>query len=168
LLLAKRGLRVMACDWSPLMIAEARRRAQAAHLSVRFAVADLYDLPYPENAFDYLLLTNFSYSCLFPKWRRVRFLRQAHSVLKAGGIFILSFTPASGDPRIPAGLSEWLFMRLRRWAPFNREYEPGDRFVGATFTHFFRSEELAQEFQEARFLVKDWLWDEGYAVLVKL
>jgi hypothetical protein len=94
-------------------------------------------------------------------------LRQTHSILNPGGIFILSFAPAGGNARIPAGPSEWLFRRLRRWPPFNREYEPGDRFAGTTFTHFFRSEELAHEFQEAQFLIKEWLWDDGYAVLVK-
>ena len=167
LLLSRQGLRVTACDWSPRMVAEARRRAQEASLPVRFAVADLiHDLPYPEKAFDYLFLPYIAYSYIFPRWRRVRFLRQAHSVLKPNGIFIISFAAASGDPRVPAGPSEWLFMRLRRWVPFNREYEPGDRFA-VTFTHFFRSEELAQEFREAEFVVKEWLWDHGCAVLVK-
>src|SRR3989442_15547617 len=46
LLLARRGLRVTACDWSPPMIAEAQRRARESNLPVRFAVADLY---YPLN-----------------------------------------------------------------------------------------------------------------------
>ena len=150
------------------MIAEAQRRAREANLPIRFEVADLYDLRYPENGFDYLLLTNIAYSYVFPRWRRVRFMRQAHSVLKPGGIFFISFAPATDDPRITAGLLEWLFTTLRRWPPFNREYEPGDRFSGTTFTHFFRSEELAQEFEEARFLVKEWLWEKSYAVLVKL
>ena len=168
LLLARQGMKVTACDWGLRMVAEARRRAQETNLSVQLAVADLMDgLPYPDHAFDYLLLTNIAYSYLFPRWRRVRFLRQAHAILKHGGIFIISFAPARGDPRIPAGLSEWLFMRLRRWPLFNREYEPGDRLAD-TFIHFFRSEELAQEFQEAEFLIKEWLWDQGYAVLVKL
>jgi len=168
LMLARRRLRVTACDWSPRMIAEARRRAQEANLPVRFAVADLtHDLPYPEKAFDYLFLTNIAYSYIFPRWRRVRFLRQAHSLLKPDGVFIISFATASGEPRIPAGLLEWLFMRLRRWASFNREYEPGDRFAGDGFVHIFRFEELAQEFQEARFLVKEWLWEQCYAVLTK-
>jgi SAM-dependent methyltransferase len=168
LLLARRGLRVTACDWSPRMIAEAHRRAREANLPVRFAVADLYDLPYPEHAFDYLLLTGIAYSHLFPRHRRIRFLRQAHAVLKPGGIFIISFAPAKGDSRVPAGPLEWLFMRLRRWPLFNRDYEPGDRFAGTIFTHHFRSQELAQEFQEARFLVKEWLWEDCYAVVVTL
>src|SRR2546428_1088892 len=73
LLLARRGLRVTACDWSPRMVAEARRRGQGADLPVRFAVADMFNLPYREPAFDYLLLTNSGYSCLFPRGRRIRF-----------------------------------------------------------------------------------------------
>lgn len=167
LLLAQRGLKVTACDWSPRMVAEARRRAQEANSPVRFAVADLMqDLPYPEKAFDYLFLTNIAFSYIFPRWRRVRFLRQAFSVLKLGGVFIISFAPKRDDLRIPAGLLEWLFMRLRRWRLFNREYEPGDRFAG-TFVHFFDSEELAQEFQEAQFHIKEWLWEQHYAVLTK-
>jgi SAM-dependent methyltransferase len=169
LLLAKRGLRVTACDWSPRMVTEAQRRAREANLPVRFAVADLMDdLPFPEKTFDYLLLTNRTYSCLFPRRRRIRFLRQAHSVLKPGGVFIISFAPASGNPRIPARPLEWLFMRLRQWPPFNREYEPGDRIAGSGLIHYFRSEELVQELQEAKFLIKELLWDRGYAVLVKL
>jgi SAM-dependent methyltransferase len=147
LLLASRGLRVTACDWSPRMIAEARRRAREANLRVRLAVADLMDdLPYRERAFDYLLMTNIAYSYIFPSRRRVRFLGQAHSVLRPGGVFIVSFAPARGNPGILAGPSEWLFMRLRGRA-FNREYEPGDRLVAGTFVHFFRSQELAEEFQ---------------------
>ena len=166
LLLARRGLNVTACDWSPRMVAEARRRAQEANVRVRFAVADLtQELPYAENAFDYLFLSGYGY--LFPRWRRIGFLTQAHAVLKLGGVFILGFPPAKDDARIPAGPSEWLFMRLRRWPLFNRAYEPGDRLVAGAFVHFFRSEELAEEFQEARFLIKEGLWDEGYAVLVK-
>jgi hypothetical protein len=46
--------------------------------------------------------------------------------------------------------------------------ERRDRLVAGTFVHFFRSQELAEEFQEPRFLIKEWLWDQGYAVLVKL
>ena len=167
LLLARQGLRVTATDWGPGMITEAQRRAREAGLPIRFAVADMFSLPYREQTFDYLLLTNISYSYVFPRWRRIRFLRQAHSVQKPGSIFIISFARARGGSKARLGLLETLFMKLSRWPPFNREYEPGDQFSGS-LTHFFHSEDLAQEFQEAQFLIKDWLWDKGYAVLVKL
>ena len=167
LLLARRGLRVTATDWSPRMVAEARRRSREADLPIRFAVADIFSLPYREQTFDYLLLTNSAYSCIFPRRRRIRFLREAHSVLKSGGIFIISFASAQGGSKARAGLLESLFMKLRLWPPFNREYEPGDRFLGS-FAHIFHAEDLAQEFHEAEFLIKDCLWNEGYAVLVRV
>src|SRR2546425_1768508 len=122
LLLARLGLTVTACDWSPRMIAEAQRRAQEANLPIRFEVSDLYDLRYPENAFDYVLLTNIAYSLLFPRWRRVRFLRQVSSALKSGGLCIISFVTEDGSPS-PRGLSLRLLEGLRRCAPFNKEYQ---------------------------------------------
>jgi len=166
LLLARRGLRVTACDWSPRMIAEAQRRVQEANLPVRFAVADLYDLPYPENAFDHLLLTNIAYSYVFPRWRRVRFLRQAYSALKPGGVFIIAFAQAANDPSAAERFLQRLFVRLRLYAPFNKDYEPGDRFAG-TFVHCFQQDELKQEFEEAKFIIKEWLCNQGLAVLAK-
>jgi SAM-dependent methyltransferase len=165
-LLARQGLRVTACDWSPRMMAEARRRAQEANLPVRFAVADLMDdLPYTEHAFDYLLLANIAYSYLFPQYRRLRFLRQAYSILRPGGVFIVSLACA-GDGLPGEEKLQRLFMKLRQVALFNRHYEPGDSVRGS-FVHFFRPEELRQEFEEARFFITDGLWNEGYAVLTK-
>jgi SAM-dependent methyltransferase len=132
---------------------------------VRFAVADLYDLPYPEKAFDCLFLTNIAYSYVFTRRRRMRLLEQAYSILRPGGVFILSFAAALGS--FPGqGISQWLFMKLKRVALFNRDYEPGDRVCGS-FVHFFQPEELRQEFDEAKFLVTEWLWDEQFAVLAK-
>ena len=137
LLLARRGLRVTACDWSPRMIAEARRRAQDLNLPVRFAGADMFDLPYPEQEFDYLLLTNIAYSYLFPRRRRLRFLRQAYSMLKPGGVFIISFAGAVNEQDDLKRFLQWLFVRLRRYAPFNKDYEPGDYLEAGTFIHLF-------------------------------
>src|SRR3989442_5714580 len=77
------------------MIAATQRRAREANLPIRFEVADLYDLRYPENEFDYLLLTNIAYSYIFPRWRRVRFLRAGHSALKPRGGVILAICPKS-------------------------------------------------------------------------
>src|SRR3989441_1276660 len=97
LLLARRGLTVTACDWSSRMIAEAQRRAREANLPIRFEVADLYDLRYPENGFDYLLLTNIAYSYVFPRWRRVRFFRHDLLGFKTRGGVILPFSPRTQD-----------------------------------------------------------------------
>src|SRR5438093_12431703 len=135
LLLARRGLAVTACDWSPRMIAEAQRRAREANLPIRFEVADLYDLRYPENEFDYLLLTNIAYSYVFPRRRRVRFLRQAYSVLKPGGVFIVSFAPGTKDsPARPRFFLSVLGVLIRS-AAFIKDYASVDAFLDTLF-HF--------------------------------
>ena len=149
------------------MIAEAQRRAQEANLHVRFAVADLlYDLPYPEKAFDYLFLTNGAYSLVFPRRRRIRFLKQAYSILRPGGVFIISFARVWNDRSAAERFLQRLCVRLHQYAPFNKDYEPGDDVLGS-FIHFFQPEELKQEFDEAKFIITAWLWDQGYAVLTK-
>lgn len=166
LLLTKQGMNVTATDWGSHMVSEGRRRALEAGLSIRFAVADMFNLPFGKEVFDCMLLTNIAYSYLFPRNRRIRFLRQAHCVLKSGGVFIISFALIHGDT-VPAGALEPLFRTLRLWPPFNREYETGDLLAG-TFSHTFRPEQLREEFEEAQFVIKDQVWDQGYAVLVKL
>ena len=166
LLLGRRGLRVTGCDWSPRMIAAAQSRAQDSNLPVCFEVADLYDLQYPEETFDYALLTNIAYSYFFPRRRRIHLLKQTHSCLKSGGLFIISFARGPSSSAGRRGFVQWLLSKLASRAPFNREYEPGDRLVG-TFIHWFEPEALRGEFEEARFSVREWWWEEGYAVLAK-
>ena len=131
LLLGQRDLRVTAYDWSPRMIAAAQVRNQESKLPIRFEAADLYSLEYPENAFDYVLLTNIAYGYFFPRQRRIVLLRHIYSTLKLGGLFIISFATArlfGGQKAIS------LLLKLKKYAPFNREYEPGDRIKG-TFVH---------------------------------
>ena len=166
-LLAQRGLRVTACDWSPRMIAAARSRAQASNLPVSFEVADLYNLQYPENSFDYAVLTNLTYSYFLPRGRRIRLLKQVHSFLKPGGLFLVSFM--RGRPRRNGrrSLSEALFLRLARYAVFNQEYQPGICITANTCEHLFQKEELREEFEEVHFSIKEWLWSDEYVLLAR-
>ena len=145
------------------MIAEAQRQAHEAKLRICFEVADLYNLQYAENTFAYLMLANISYSYLVPRERRLCFLRKTHAILKPGGVFIISFAVALNGRDT---LKERLFASLKKHAPFNVYYERGDRMVD-TVVHFFQPEELKHEFEEAQFIIKEWLWDQGYAVLTK-
>ena len=166
LLLARRGLQVVACDWSPRMIDAARRQAQRASLRISFEVADLYDLPYPDNAFDYLLLTNVAYSYLFPRARRIRFLQRAYALLRPGGVFVVSFAfkreAESPGRRVVA---RQLLEAVRRWAP--SYLEPGDRIASGHLLHSFAPDELRGEFEETGFALREALWDRGYAVFAK-
>jgi SAM-dependent methyltransferase len=166
LLLARRGLKVTACDWSPRMIAAAQRRADAAGLLVRFSVSDLYNLPYREGSFDSILITNIAYSYAFPRRCRIRLLQDAYAVLKPGGVFILSFCRGSDNSNGSPSFLQRLALKLRGYPPFNRDYEPGDDF-SSVFFHVFQPDELRGEFAETPFILSEWRWGEGYAVLGK-
>ncbi len=72
----------------------------------------------------------------------------------------------AADRRPPYSLLQRLFLKLRQFALFNWDYEPGDTFLGEC-VHLFQPEELRQEFEEAQFIITDWLWNHGYAVLTK-
>lgn len=169
LALAKFGVQVTAVDWSPRTIERARREAERAGLPITFAVADLHDLRYPERTFDHLWLTNRGYSYLTPRERRVGFLRQARLRLQPGGLFLVSFGPGgtpSNHHLLKAALHR-LASRFTHHPPFRGEYEPGD-FVaeGGLLVHCFLDEAaLKGEFEEGGFGIKEWRWEEGFAVL---
>lgn len=169
LALAKLGVRVEAVDWSPGLVARARREAERAGLPISFEVVDLYDLPDREPRFDTLWLTNRGYSLLTPEKRRVRFLQRARSLLKPGGSLLLSFVSgaAAADPhRLTASLDR-LASKLVHQPLFSPEYERGDFIAdGGLMVHcFLDPAALKREFHRAGFLVQEWLWEEGFAVL---
>jgi ubiquinone/menaquinone biosynthesis C-methylase UbiE len=53
--LAARGHRVSGIDFAPAMLAEARRKAAAQHLPVRFEEGDAEQLPFPPRSFDLVI-----------------------------------------------------------------------------------------------------------------
>ena len=148
-LLAARGSRVTACDWSPRMIAAAQSKPQTANPPIRFEVADLYDLQYPDNSFDYALVTNIAYSYFFPRRRRIHLLKQVYSLLRPDGVFVVAFSVAPQRSRGDGKSRRDLLTRLSQYPPFNSEYEQGDRLVAGSFNRLFQPEELRGEFEEA-------------------
>src|SRR5881275_3206055 len=53
--MAGRGHRVTGVDFAPAMLAEARRKAAAQSLAVRFEEADAEQLPFPDASFDLVM-----------------------------------------------------------------------------------------------------------------
>src|SRR6266446_6941509 len=53
--LAARGHRVTGIDFAPAMLAAARRKATAQHLSVHFEEGDAEQLPFPPGSFDLVI-----------------------------------------------------------------------------------------------------------------
>ena len=97
--LAARGHRVTGVDFSPAMLAEARRKAAARGATIRFEEADAEQLPYESARFDLLVSRHLLWTLPHPEravddWIRV--LRPAGRLVIVDGQFDIG---APADPK---------------------------------------------------------------------
>src|SRR5216684_3220697 len=79
--LAARGQRVSGVDFAPAMLAAARRKAAARHLSVSFAEGDAEQLPFPPGSFDLVISRHVLWTLPHPEAAVDEWIR----VLRPGG-----------------------------------------------------------------------------------
>jgi SAM-dependent methyltransferase len=86
--LAARGARVTGLDATPLFLDRAREDAGTCQLEVEYVRGDMRSLPWPEATFDRVLswFTSFGY---FDDDDNRRVLREAHRVLRPGGMLLI-------------------------------------------------------------------------------
>ena len=105
--LAQRGFQVYGLDYSPEMIQIAKKRS--AKGKINYLVADIYNLPFPDNFFDIIICLGVFQTLDHPKQALV----EIESKLKPGGTLILTALNCfSVFPRKKADLP------LRRFNPF--------------------------------------------------
>ena len=102
--IVKVTVRIEATDASPEMITEAKRGNYSAKL--RFSVQDMFSLPYADNSFDVVIVSNALHIVPQPE----KSLREIKRVLKDDGVLIApTFTHAENSLR---GRIKAYFMRL--------------------------------------------------------
>jgi SAM-dependent methyltransferase len=113
--LSRRGYRMTATDYSPDMIAQARRKSGDAASPIEFLVADMRSLDLVEAAFDGVI-------CLFDAIGYVQTNEAIRDVLagvrrhlRPGGVFVCEFWHAA------AMVAHFEPVRVRRWALPDRE-----------------------------------------------
>jgi SAM-dependent methyltransferase len=116
-------LRLAACDLSPGLVGNTRKRVPAADVRV----ADIEDLPFPEATFDAAFATEVMEHLESP----LKALQQAHRILKPGG---------------------WLLVSLpnRDWFRFDEYIEQRSRFQPVD-DHFYRVAEMEDFLNQAGF-----------------
>lgn len=135
------GARVVGIDFSPAMLARARRRQGGSPASVELHEMDVTQLRFPAHSFDAAVAT-FLF-CVLPEDRQVPALRELARVVKPGGrIRLLEYVrPLQPVRRLVARLWEpW--MEWAYGAGFDRRTEDHAREAGLAPT-------------EARFVVAD-------------
>jgi SAM-dependent methyltransferase len=83
--LAARGHRVTAVDFSPAMLAEARRKAAQQNFSVHFEEADVEQLPFPSGSFDLAISRHVLWTLPHPEAAIDEWIR----VLRPGGRLVV-------------------------------------------------------------------------------
>ena len=119
--------RVVGIDIQSEMVEQARARAKALGIAtVRFEVADLYRLPFPDASFDAV----FANGVLMHLREPARALSGLRRVLRAGGIAGVrdpDFATALHVPMTPL-LQQWLALRVRV-----RQHNGGDPFLSRRY-----------------------------------
>jgi ubiquinone/menaquinone biosynthesis C-methylase UbiE len=96
--LAARGHRVTGVDFAPAMIAEARRKAVAAALAVRFEEADAERLPFAPASFDLVISRHVLWTLPHPEAAIDEWIR----VLRPGGRLVVVDSQLEGGARLPS------------------------------------------------------------------
>jgi ubiquinone/menaquinone biosynthesis C-methylase UbiE len=97
--LATRGHRVTGVDFAPAMIAQARRKATAGSVPVRFEEADVEQLPFPLASFDLVISRHLLWTLPHPEAAIDEWIR----VLRAGGRVVVVDSQLDGRGAVPAG-----------------------------------------------------------------
>jgi SAM-dependent methyltransferase len=84
--LAEQGLDVTAFDFSPNALAKARALATERGVAVRFEQADLYNYPWPTEAFDVIAAIFFQFA---PPPERAKVFAGLKRALKRGGLLLM-------------------------------------------------------------------------------
>lgn len=88
--LIRRGYKVIGVDLTPAMIDNAKAIARKKRLKIDYRTGDATALGFANDTFDYVLFSNQGWSQIPGRENRRRALREAHRVLKEGGIFVFT------------------------------------------------------------------------------
>ncbi len=86
--LARRGYTVTGLDWSPTLLAHARRRARRARVEIEWVQGDMRELPWTER-FDVVLSLFSSLGYFLSDEEDLRVLRSGRQALRPGGHLVL-------------------------------------------------------------------------------
>ena len=115
---------VVGIDLQPSQVEQAQVRATAQTITnVRFEVADVYQLPFPDHAFD----AAFAHAVLMHLREPVRALVELRRVLRPGGIIGVRDEDWGGWIHVPTTplLEQWVAMAIRV-----RQYNGSDPYMG--------------------------------------
>jgi SAM-dependent methyltransferase len=159
--LARHGIRGLAIDLSPHMLAIVAEKARRENLPIQCLQANLVELGcLGENTADYALCLFSTLGMIRGRKNRRRVLENVRRIVKPGGLFVMhvhNYWFNLFDPLGRRWLVKHFFERLK-----DSTVEPGDKFfpfhgITQMFLHTFTQSELRQELRAAGFRFREWI-----------
>ena len=116
-LISKLGINFTACDLTPAMIEQAKKRIERLSVQPKFMEADAIDLPFGSNSFDVVISTRFLHLFNYDKQEEV--LSEMIRVLKPGGSLIVDFDNWINRWLMALPYLIYNLIRYKRIAPFS-------------------------------------------------
>lgn len=111
-LAAQAGLAVTALDWSESMMAQAKEKVRAAHMSVTFVQGDIDALPFKDDTFQNVSARHVIWTLTDP----MTSFKEWHRVLRPGGTLLADYSPRKG-----AIVACHYSLEIEKQLPFNKD-----------------------------------------------
>ncbi len=145
---------ITAVDFSPEMLAEAKKKPAAKRID--FVIADIKELPFPDNHFDLVTMSFATRNINFNKEILTRSFAEYHRVLKPGGHFINLETSQPRNPIIRKLTHLYVNIFIKRIGQKMSGSKVGYAYLANSIPRFYTAQELAQIMQNAGFSKVDY------------
>jgi demethylmenaquinone methyltransferase/2-methoxy-6-polyprenyl-1,4-benzoquinol methylase len=147
--LAPEGTRVLAADFCPAMMAEARRKPEAKR--VEFVPADIRALPFADGSLDLVTMSFATRNVNVSREALIESFAELRRVLKPGGRFVSVETSQPPSSLVRMCFHIYVKLVVERIGALISGYRPGYAMLSSTIRRFYPAEELADIMREAGF-----------------
>jgi demethylmenaquinone methyltransferase/2-methoxy-6-polyprenyl-1,4-benzoquinol methylase len=147
--LMPKGTSIKAVDFSPDMLAEARKKPEAKF--IEFVTADTSALPFPGEHFDLITMSFATRNINLNRETLVRSFAEFYRVVKPGGRFVNLETSQPSNSIIRNCFHLYVKLIVKRVGYKMSGSRRGYAYLAATIPRFYSTEELADIMREAGF-----------------
>ncbi len=147
--LAPPGTKIHAADFSPAMVAEAKKKPEAKNIN--FVSSDIKSLPFSDNSFDLITMSFATRNINLNKEVLIKSFSELYRVLKPGGLFVNLET--SQPPFWIIRKCYHLYMNLfvAQIGGLISHYKTGYKYLAKSIPLFYSAEELTEIMFKAGF-----------------
>ena len=147
--LAGKGTQVIAADFSPQMLGEARKKPEAQHID--FVITDVSELPFPDDSFDLATISFATRNINTSRDKLIQRFSEINRILKPGGRFVNVETSQPSSRLIKAGVHLYVKTVVAPLGQAISGTRAGYDYLSHTIPRFYGAEELAEILSQAGF-----------------